>query len=109
MNVTEHERGARSERGSALWGTGSRGGDRSSVLWGKGGRGILVHDHRRARAPLAATAGPIKKPPAPKPVPVQPAPAVPKGDPSNTPDGKTWVAQPLLEPGEARTRTSSST
>jgi serine protease AprX len=36
------ERGARSERGSALWGTGSRGGDRSSVLWGKGGRGILV-------------------------------------------------------------------
>src|SRR4051794_24850079 len=36
------ERGSRSERGSALWGTGSRGGDRSSVLWGKGGRGILV-------------------------------------------------------------------
>src|SRR3954454_3471756 len=36
------ERGARSERGSALWGTGSRGGDRSSVLWGKGGRGVLV-------------------------------------------------------------------
>ena len=35
------ERGARSERGSALWGTGSRGGDRSSVLWA-GGRGILV-------------------------------------------------------------------
>ena len=34
--------GARSERGSALWGTGSRGGDRSSVLWGKGGRGLLV-------------------------------------------------------------------
>src|SRR5215218_8512900 len=36
------ERGARSERSSALWGTGSRGGDRSSVLWGKGGRGIVV-------------------------------------------------------------------
>jgi serine protease AprX len=36
------ERGVRSERGSALWGTGSRGGDRSSVLWGKGGRGVLV-------------------------------------------------------------------
>src|SRR4051812_10192494 len=37
-----NERGARSERGSALWGTGGRGGDRSSVLWGKGGRGLLV-------------------------------------------------------------------
>src|SRR3982751_6247760 len=36
------ERGAGSERASALWGTGSRGGDRSSVLWGKGGRGIVV-------------------------------------------------------------------
>jgi serine protease AprX len=36
------ERGARSERGSALWGTGSRGGDRSSVLWGKGGRSMLL-------------------------------------------------------------------
>ncbi len=36
------ERGAGSERSSALWGTGSRGGDRSSVLWGKGGRGIVV-------------------------------------------------------------------
>ena len=31
------------ERGSALWGTGSRGGDsRSSVLWGKGGRGLIA-------------------------------------------------------------------
>src|SRR5678815_5181023 len=30
-------------RGSALWGTGSRGGDsRSSVLWGKGGRGFAT-------------------------------------------------------------------
>src|SRR5581483_4604920 len=37
-----NERGARSERGSALWGTGGRGGDRSSVLWGKGGRGMAV-------------------------------------------------------------------
>ena len=37
-----NERGARSERGSALWGTGGRGGDRSSVLWGKGGRGLLT-------------------------------------------------------------------
>jgi serine protease AprX len=40
-----NERGAaeRGLRSSALWGTGSRGGDsRSSVLWGKGGRGILT-------------------------------------------------------------------
>src|ERR1051325_3906472 len=37
-----NERGAKSERSSALWGTGGRGGDRSSVLWGKGGRGALV-------------------------------------------------------------------
>jgi serine protease AprX len=37
-----NERGATEGRASALWGTGSRGGDRSSVLWGKGGRGILV-------------------------------------------------------------------
>jgi serine protease AprX len=36
------ERGTTDGRGSALWGTGSRGGDRSSVLWGKGGRGILL-------------------------------------------------------------------
>src|SRR3954447_21239015 len=29
----------REERGSALWGTGTRGGDsRGSALWGKGGR-----------------------------------------------------------------------
>src|SRR6476646_3458967 len=91
--------GARSERGSALWGTGSRGGDRSSVLWGKGGRGLLAMTIVALALPLAATAGTIKKPPAPKPVPVQPAPPapdVPKGDPSNTPDGRSWVAQPLL-------------
>jgi serine protease AprX len=37
-----NERGAVEGRQSALWGTGSRGGDRSSVLWGKGGRGILI-------------------------------------------------------------------
>ncbi len=37
-----NERGANSERNSALWGTGGRGGDRSSVLWGKGGRGAVV-------------------------------------------------------------------
>jgi len=45
-----NERGANSERNSALWGTGGRGGDRSSVLWGKGGRGMLVaNDGRRTR------------------------------------------------------------
>ena len=53
-----NERGARSERSSALWGTGGRGGDRSSVLWGKGGRGLLVATMVLALAvPLAATAG----------------------------------------------------
>ena len=87
-------RGARSERGSALWGTGSRGGDRSSVLWGKGGRGLLLTTIVALALPLAATAGTTK--PAPKPVPVQPAPEVPKGNPANTPDGASWIAQPLL-------------
>ncbi|HUZ81195.1 MAG TPA: hypothetical protein VMU73_03035, partial [Gaiellaceae bacterium] len=54
-----NERGARSERGSALWGTGGRGGDRSSVLWGKGGRGIIVACFAvfALMVPLAATAG----------------------------------------------------
>src|SRR5919199_2174413 len=58
-----NERGA-SERGlrsSALWGTGSRGGDsRSSVLWGKGGRGIVTTCVLVCAlvAPLAATAAP---------------------------------------------------
>src|SRR5436190_21129622 len=37
-----NERGANTERNSALWGTGGRGGDRSSVLWGKGGRGMVA-------------------------------------------------------------------
>src|SRR5579884_266448 len=52
------ERGARSGRGSALWGTGSRGGDRSSVLWGKGGRGLVVACMAvvALAAPLAAMA-----------------------------------------------------
>jgi serine protease AprX len=55
----DNERGARSERGSALWGTGGRGGDRSSVLWGKGGRGMVVSLVLvvALAAPLAATAG----------------------------------------------------
>jgi serine protease AprX len=57
------ERGARSERGSALWGTGGRGGDRSSVLWGKGGRGIVVACVAAVAltAPLAAMAQSEKK------------------------------------------------
>ena len=58
-----NERGAaeRGLRSSALWGTGSRGGDsRSSVLWGKGGRGIFVTCIAvfALAAPLAATAAP---------------------------------------------------
>jgi serine protease AprX len=57
------ERGASTERNSALWGTGGRGGDRSSVLWGKGGRGILVATMVIAlAAPLAATASKAKRP-----------------------------------------------
>ena len=61
------ERGARSERGSALWGTGSRGGDRSSVLWGKGGRGILVSCIAAfaLAAPMAAMADSGKGPSTP--------------------------------------------
>jgi serine protease AprX len=56
-----NERGSRTERNSALWGTGGRGGDRSSVLWGKGGRGMLVAMMVAAlAAPLAATASPSK-------------------------------------------------
>src|SRR3954451_7167715 len=53
------ERGATSERSSALWGTGSRGGDRSSVLWGKGGRGIVVSclAALALAVPLTASAG----------------------------------------------------
>src|SRR4051794_7218154 len=52
-----NERGANTERNSALWGTGGRGGDRSSVLWGKGGRGIVVAMMALALAgPMAATA-----------------------------------------------------
>src|SRR4051812_16601819 len=52
-----NERGANTERNSALWGTGGRGGDRSSVLWGKGGRGVVVAMLALAlSAPVAATA-----------------------------------------------------
>src|SRR4029078_5906549 len=53
-----NERGAGTERNSALWGTGGRGGDRSSVLWGKGGRGAVFACVVAfvLAAPLAATA-----------------------------------------------------
>jgi serine protease AprX len=58
-----NERGANTERNSALWGTGGRGGDRSSVLWGKGGRGVIVATMVVAlAAPLAATASKAKRP-----------------------------------------------
>jgi len=89
------ERGATEERGSALWGTGSRGGDRSSVLWGKGGRGILVTSIAvvALAAPLAATAAPGQSP-----TPVVPVAApAPSGAPANAPDGKTWIAKGLLD------------
>ena len=97
-----NERGANSERNSALWGTGGRGGDRSSVLWGKGGRGMLVATMVVAlAAPLAATASPGKKPvPAPIPAPaptVAQDPAAPAGGPANSPGGKSWVAKGLLD------------
>src|SRR5216684_1880926 len=93
-----NERGANSERNSALWGTGGRGGDRSSVLWGKGGRGMLVATMVVAlAAPLAATASPGKSPvPAPVPT-VAPDPAAPSGRPANSPGGTTWIAKGLLE------------
>jgi serine protease AprX len=91
-----NERGANSERNSALWGTGGRGGDRSSVLWGKGGRGMLVATMVVAlAAPLAATASPGTSPVS-APVPTA-APAAPAGAPANTPDGKSWIAQGLLD------------
>jgi serine protease AprX len=99
-----NERGARSERGSALWGTGGRGGDRSSVLWGKGGRGALVSAIAAVAlaAPIAATASPgngkAPKAPPPPPAPAAPTPpAAPSGGHANTPDGKSWVAKGLLD------------
>src|SRR5438034_5385424 len=57
------ERGAqeRGLRSSALWSSGSRGGDsRSSVLWGKGGRGLVATCILLCAlaVPLAATATP---------------------------------------------------
>src|ERR687886_2036718 len=98
-----NERGAaeRGLRSSALWGTGSRGGDsRSSVLWGKGGRGIATMCIAvcALAAPLAATAAPGKgKNPAPAAVPAAvtaaPAPAGPTD---------TFVAKDLLDKAKAK-------
>jgi serine protease AprX len=98
-----NERGANSERNSALWGTGGRGGDRSSVLWGKGGRGMLVATMVVAlAAPLAATASPGKNPVvAPLPT-VASALAAPSGAPANAPGGKTWVAKGLLDKAKSK-------
>ena len=58
-HMNERGPGSPGERGSALWGTGSRGGDsRSSVLWGKGGRGLatMVVAALALSAPIVATA-----------------------------------------------------
>jgi serine protease AprX len=101
-----NERGADSERNSALWGTGGRGGDRSSVLWGKGGRSVLVATMVVAlAAPLAATASkgkpvaPVVPPASGVTAPTTPSsdPAPPSGSKSNSPDGKSWVAKGLLD------------
>ncbi len=57
--MNRSERGRHEERGSALWGTGNRGGEsRSSALWGKGGRGALltVVGSLAMALPLAASA-----------------------------------------------------
>jgi serine protease AprX len=92
-----NERGARTERGSALWGTGGRGGDRSSVLWGKGGRGMLVAAMVVAlAAPLAATAAPGNGTPPGPPVTPPATDPTPSGGPANVPGGKSWVAPGLL-------------
>jgi serine protease AprX len=91
-----NERGANSERNSALWGTGGRGGDRSSVLWGKGGRGMLVATMVVAlAAPLAATASPGNSLVTAAPPTV--TPAAPAGSKANSPDGKSWIAKGLLD------------
>jgi serine protease AprX len=102
-----NERGANSERNSALWGTGGRGGDRSSVLWGKGGRGVLVATMVVAlAAPLAATAS--KGKPVVPLAPVMPVstasttPAPPEGRKANSPDGKSWVAPGLIDAGKTK-------
>ncbi len=111
--MSQHnERGATGTRQSALWGTGSRGGDRSSVLWGKGGRGILVSCICviALAAPIAASAGnghgknkgtsPVV--PVPTTPVVSSTPAPPSGDATNTPDGKTWIASGLLDAAKTK-------
>ena len=103
-----NERGARSDRSSALWGTGGRGGDRSSVLWGKGGRGLVVSFVLAIAlaAPLAATAAPGKHWPGPAPLPA-PVPTAPVTTPtaptlpgtpdaSNGRDRSNFVAKQLI-------------
>ncbi len=108
-----NERGARSERNSALWGTGGRGGDRSSVLWGKGGRGAVVTLVLAIAlaAPVAASAsykqlaptwglnaggagsGPAKTPAS--------TPATAPPDASNGSNTSTFVAPQLLNQAQA--------
>src|SRR3979490_1833216 len=115
-----NERGANTERNSALWGTGGRGGDRSSVLWGKGGRGLLVATMVVALAgPLAANASPGHgggnngngdhgNGNGRTAVPTLPAgPATPSGGEANTSDGHPWVADSLLT--KAHTHTTENT
>lgn len=97
-----NERGDRSERGSALWGTGGRGGDRSSVLWGKGGRGALVATMVFAlAAPLAATASPGKGAPlVPAPVAAPASDQAPDASGGN--DKTTFVAEKLLNDAKSK-------
>jgi serine protease AprX len=95
------ERGANAEtRSSALWGTGSRGGDsRSSALWGKGGRNIVSVCIAVCAlgAPLAATASPGKGKRPVAPVVVAPAlDSVPGADAAQGAKNKTFVDKDLL-------------
>src|SRR3982751_2926180 len=97
-----NERGAaeRGMRSSALWGTGSRGGDsRSSALWGKGGRNIVSVCIAVCAlgAPLAATASPGKGKLPVAPVVVAPAlDSVPGADAAQGAKNKTFVDKDLL-------------
>src|SRR5258705_10021628 len=85
------ERGANTERNSALWGTGGRGGDRSSVLWGKGGRGWGVATFGVAlAAPVPAMASPRKHLITAGASLVTPPPA---GSPANNPPGEGSISQ----------------
>ncbi len=97
-----NERGARSERGSALWGTG-KGGDRASVLWGKGGRGFLVAAIAAVALTVSfattAAAGNGKGNPAPPPAPPAASPSTDPAPPdaSNGSNRANWVAKDLLD------------